>query len=604
MLFPYSSNLIDGALAQVILQVVGGHSYVEAILAETIRHRRQTFQTQRAQSKEPCTQSYKSLEQSEIDSAANLWIFVQNSLITESFRAPSNVVDPVRFTALEEMDQNRASSSHTPPPERRTTVHMNPVDPPIYVMDSKDMSFSAMTYVPTDYEEFVIQTFQDCLTGSALDWFITLKAGDIPTWTDLSQKFFDQYRFCAETPPTLLDLSMTEMRESQTFEAYATEWRGKAAKHIPPITERQQVQLFHSTLRGAYYSHLLAHTSSFSDLIEAGKKMDMGVKLGRIEARQGRRTERHRRNKPLEHPGETKTRLLASSILDIRLHSRFWWTTPLHYRLLRHMHIPCIMCSLLKRRRLISRPRQLLSSRNLRNSSGPSVNMINIAAIEEEEDSQKSSIPFVINYAPVEVAFAPIPFVIEVPAKEPYHDSRVPWTYESEVASAELEMSAMGITRSGRVYQGPEPVDKGKAPATAFSTIPEAVSFPTKKVTDQEAKAFMKVIKASDYKVVEQMGKSPAHISLFALLLNSEPHRNALLKVLTAAQIMGGTSDTPITETDDFSSDAVEPFLALSAIYAVTEETSSRVHIRPVREDEELTNWTSVPLYLAIVADV
>ncbi|OWM83560.1 hypothetical protein CDL15_Pgr011734 [Punica granatum] len=48
---------------------------------------RQTFQTQRAESKEPCTQSYKSLEQSEIDSAVSLWIFVQNSLITESFRA-------------------------------------------------------------------------------------------------------------------------------------------------------------------------------------------------------------------------------------------------------------------------------------------------------------------------------------------------------------------------------------------------------------------------------------------------------------------------------------------------------------------------------------
>ncbi|PKI73158.1 hypothetical protein CRG98_006445 [Punica granatum] len=134
-----------------------------------------------------------------------------------------------------------------------------------------------------DYEEFVIQTFQDSLMGSALDWFMTLKAGDVPTWTDLSQKFLNQYRFCAETPPTLLDLSMTEIKEGQAFEAYATEWRGRAAKHIPPITERQQVQLFHSTLRGAYYSHLLAHTSSFSDLIEAGKKLDMGVKLGRIE---------------------------------------------------------------------------------------------------------------------------------------------------------------------------------------------------------------------------------------------------------------------------------------------------------------------------------
>ncbi|PKI35978.1 hypothetical protein CRG98_043630 [Punica granatum] len=34
---------------------------------------------------------------------------------------------------------------------RRTTVHPNPVDPPIYVTDSEDVSFSAMTYVPAVY---------------------------------------------------------------------------------------------------------------------------------------------------------------------------------------------------------------------------------------------------------------------------------------------------------------------------------------------------------------------------------------------------------------------------------------------------------------------
>ncbi|PKI56143.1 hypothetical protein CRG98_023461 [Punica granatum] len=60
-----------------------------------------------------------------------------------------------------------------------------------------------------EYKEFVIHSFQDSLSGSALDWFMSLKAEDIPTWEDLSRK-------------------------------------------------------------GVYYSHLLAHTSSFSDLIEAG----------------------------------------------------------------------------------------------------------------------------------------------------------------------------------------------------------------------------------------------------------------------------------------------------------------------------------------------
>ncbi|PKI51093.1 hypothetical protein CRG98_028522 [Punica granatum] len=111
------------------------------------------------------------------------------------------------------------------------------------------------------------------------------------------------------------------------------------------------------------------------------------------------------------------------------------------------------------------------------------------------------------------------------------------------------EMSAMGITRSGRVYQGPELTDTKKTPTAAFSTTPEAAPLPSKKVTDQEAEAFMKVIKASEYKVVGQMGKSPAHISLLALLLNSEPHRDALLKVLTAAQVPEETTLDRIEET-------------------------------------------------------
>ncbi|PKI38250.1 hypothetical protein CRG98_041359 [Punica granatum] len=88
-----------------------------------------------------------------------------------------------------------------------------------------------------DYEEFVIHSFQDSLTGSALDWFMSLKAEDIPTWADLSQKFIDQYQYCAETPPTLFELSMKEMVQGQRFEEYATKWCAQAAKHIPPISE-------------------------------------------------------------------------------------------------------------------------------------------------------------------------------------------------------------------------------------------------------------------------------------------------------------------------------------------------------------------------------
>ncbi|PKI60739.1 hypothetical protein CRG98_018859 [Punica granatum] len=69
-------------------------------------------------------------------------------------------------------------------------------------------------------------------------------------------------------------------------------------------------------------------------------------------------------------------------------------------------------------------------------------------------------------------------------------------------------------------------------------------------------------------------------------------------------QVIGGTFDIPSTEYDDSSSDTAKALFALPAVYAITEETSPRVHIRIAQEDEELANWTSVPCYSAMVANV
>ncbi|PKI71177.1 hypothetical protein CRG98_008426 [Punica granatum] len=134
-------------------------------------------------------------------------------------------------------------------------------------------------------------------------------------------------------------------------------------------------------------------------------------------------------------------------------------------------------------------------------AQGPSTNMITVCTSREDEGEQGWPSPFVIEYVPTEAA-----------------------------------VSVIGITRSGLLYENPATTDKGKAPATEVEAMPRAPSTPPKKVTEEEAEAFKKIIKASEYKVVEKMAKSPAHISLLALLLNLEPHREALLRVLTAAQ--------------------------------------------------------------------
>ncbi|PKI39692.1 hypothetical protein CRG98_039925 [Punica granatum] len=61
--------------------------------------------------------------------------------------------------------------------------------------------------------------------------------------------------------------------------------------------------------------------------------------------------------------------------------------------------------------------------------------------------------------------------------------------------------------------------------------------------------------------------------------------------------IIGNTLDGPSLDSDDTPA-------ALLAVYAVTEEIPSGVHICLAQENEELNNWTSVPRYSAVIANV
>uniref|UniRef100_A0A2N9IPC1 Uncharacterized protein n=1 Tax=Fagus sylvatica TaxID=28930 RepID=A0A2N9IPC1_FAGSY len=129
--------------------------------------------------------------------------------------------------------------------------------------------------------------------------------------------------------------------------------------------------------------------------------------------------------------------------------------------------------------------------------------------------------------------------VIQVPQPFPYHDNkRVPWNYGMKVISTRegkpkmeeevvgnLTSGLGGITRSGRCYT-PEELEKRR------KEIGKSAEDPVKtKVAEDEAADFLRIIKSSEYSVVKQLSKMPSHISVLALLLASESHRKALLKV-------------------------------------------------------------------------
>ncbi|KAA3466686.1 hypothetical protein EPI10_001758 [Gossypium australe] len=147
------------------------------------------------------------------------------------------------------------------------------------------------------------------------------------------------------------------------------------------------------------------------------------------------------------------------------------------------------------------------------------------------------------------------------PVASPCKDSkRVPWNYACNVmipgenlVSTLEEGQDMGFyTHSGRRYAPANTrteTVKGKALAVEHkkkktARLESPVNEP---VTEKEAKEFLKFLKHSEYSVVEQLHKQPARISVLALLLSSETHRSALMKVLNETYV-----------TDDISVNKLE----------------------------------------------
>ena len=158
-----------------------------------------------------------------------------------------------------------------------------------------------------------------------------------------------------------------------------------------------------------------------------------------------------------------------------------------------------------------------------------------------------------------ETSQAPTPkLVIKVPTPFRYtSDKAVPRNYTSQtvtpVPQAVVEQKPEksvndvtgtgGMTRSERCYAP----DTSGAKEMETSLDNEGIKIAASKkkdkepinksVTEMEADEFLKFIKHSEYSIVEQLHKLPAKISLLALMLNSEPHREAVLKILKQAYV-------------------------------------------------------------------
>ncbi|RDX92414.1 hypothetical protein CR513_25463, partial [Mucuna pruriens] len=129
--------------------------------------------------------------------------------------------------------------------------------------------------------------------------------------------------------------------------------------------------------------------------------------------------------------------------------------------------------------------------------------------------------PLIIYYDPIPAPQAS--HIIQVLAKPAYRDNHVvPWQYDlvTKAVPAKLEddnptkkviniAKTWGVTRSGRIYT-PDTLRKKGPPAKAR----DAATKPTNAlVGGKEAKEFLKLIRHSEYQLLNQMNKTPARFS-------------------------------------------------------------------------------------------
>ncbi|KAA3467285.1 hypothetical protein EPI10_002310 [Gossypium australe] len=360
-------------------------------------------------------------------------------------------------------------------------------------------------YVNND--QLLIHCFQDSLVRAASKWYNQLSRARISSWIDLAQAFMKQYNHIKDMMPDRITLQNMEKKSNESFST----------------------------------------TKSFADIVMAGEMIENAIRGGKIEA--GEITKRSALRKK---DNEVVERLIKMGIV------KFDDTPSAENPLPNHGHKGINAIGENVVRKIILR--SLMDNKELEfyeeGSEGG-----NIYATEGELTKKKVNYPRIIISRPrnTKGGTQVVPkVIIHKPVSFSYKDNKmIPWNYDCNVtipggeilASNSKEVQSEGsYTRTGRRYDSrnirTEPV---KSKTLVIERDKGAEALINEPVKGEEVKEFLKFLKHSEYNVVEKLRKQPARISVLALLLSSEVHREALMKVLNDTYV---TKDISVNKLD------------------------------------------------------
>ncbi|XP_071939928.1 uncharacterized protein [Coffea arabica] len=354
------------------------------------------------------------------------------------------------------------------------------------------------------------------------------------SWFDLSTAFMRQYEYNCERAPTRTALEGTKRKPSEDHKTYAKRWSKLAAKVEPPMTEDDIVRTFIKAHDPPYFEEIFQMTRcSFAEIVNkleeydkfmrAGKIVNVSALKSQLEAMQSQSSS-SKKSQFKKKDEEASFDMIAAG--DIVLRRRDEQGPNVSKNPLPTYKDTVGVITVDEE---VKEPTQFIVD------EAEIMGVIGEPFILEEEayEVKENTDPFILEMIPFECEPSEL-VVLELPEQAPVLSlQEVPWNYSEPTlligGEKVLKKEVDAITRSGRIIGEPAVNESSKAKENAVPTKPT--------VTDEEAFNFLKMLKKSEYKVVEQLDKMPAQISILNLLLTSKLHREALLKVLTKAQV-------------------------------------------------------------------
>ncbi|XP_071933043.1 uncharacterized protein [Coffea arabica] len=360
------------------------------------------------------------------------------------------------------------------------------------------------------------------------------------------------YEYNCELALTRTTLEGTKRRPSEDHKTYAKRWRKIAAKVEPPMTEDEIICTFIKAHDPPYFEEIFRMTGySFAAIVNKLEEYDDFVRVGKIVNVSALKSQLD----ALQGQGSSGTKMQYNPQAICAYHSGAPGHATANCRLLKHK-----IQDMLEAGKIVIRKREEQGPNVNENPLPKNANNVGVIMdnkkfeefvrsmsnetevfgimdqpfVIEETSYEEDKKPFILDLTPSE-SEALEPVVIKFPEQVPVLSLRqVPWNYSVlilQIGGKEIVKEEVSVvTRSGKIASSPT------ASAPVKINNHEPIAKPT--VIKKEVWNFLRRFKRSEYNVVEQLNKMPAQISILDLLFSSDLHRNALLEVLTKAQIL------------------------------------------------------------------